>query len=96
MVLLDLVSLLPLSAQCVLPRKGFLALRPTGVKMDLERSSVLQRLLQTGCASSAVCTAVSHDYVLYMCWVLGPSYLPAEHAGKAALVWGSLGGFLKL
>lgn len=44
-VLLDLVSLLPLSARCILPRRGFLALRPSGMKMGLGHLSVLQRLL---------------------------------------------------
>lgn len=49
-----------------------------------------------GVCISAVCTAVSHTYVLYVCWVLGQSCLPAGQVGKAVLFWGSVGGFLKL
>lgn len=50
MVLQDLVSLL-LRVQRIVPRKGSLALRPSGVKMGLGLLSMLQSLLQTECAS---------------------------------------------
>lgn len=95
MVLLDLVSLLLLSVQCILPRKRSLALRPSGVKRGLGLLSVLQRLLQTGCASWQFALQY-HTVMVFVCLVLGPSCLPAGHVGKAALVWGSVGGFLKL
>lgn len=66
MVLLDFVSLLLLSAPCVLPRKGSLTLRSSGMKMGLGLLSMLQKLLQIRCASLAVCTALSHSYVFYV------------------------------
>lgn len=66
-VLPDLVSFLLLSAQCILPRKESLALRPSGVKMGLELFICAAETVADRVCILAVCPAVSHNYVLYVC-----------------------------
>lgn len=67
--LLDLVSLLLLGAQRVLPRKASLSLRPSGVKMGFRAfvcAAEVETIADWVCILT-VCTAVLHNYVLYVC-----------------------------